>query len=183
MSPVDQSRNHVGRAATVAVVGVVVTGLVLGLATLALNHTPSTQLHLGDQTFHAGNAANIAADIARDGPVAYGDVSGRKDRPIILQHLGSNPKTRWYAFLAFPDDKDANCAWEWQKTKHLFRAKCDHHRTAPADGKGLTQYPVTVTGGNLDIDLNAEARKQATTKSSTTTSPAASTTPATTVAS
>ena len=30
--------------------------------------------------------------------------------------------------------------------------------TAPADGEGLTQFPVTVADGRLDVDLNADAR-------------------------
>ena len=51
MSPVDQSRNHVGRAATVALVGVVVLALALGLVTLALGSRNSTDLAIGDQIF------------------------------------------------------------------------------------------------------------------------------------
>ena len=177
MSPVDQSRNHVGKAATVALVSVIVMGLGLWIATVALNRKPSTSLHLGDQTFQAGNAEDQAGAIAKHGPQLYADVSGRNERPIILQHLGTNPKKGWHAFLAFPPDQDANCGWEWQPKERLFRAACDHHRTAPADGKGLPSFPVTVTDGRLSVDLNAEARKSTTT---TTTSSVPSSTPTTT---
>jgi hypothetical protein len=52
--------------------------------------------------------------------------------------------------------------------------------TAPADGKGLPQFKVTVTDGQLDVDLNADARTAAhprprrpSTTSSTTTGPPA----------
>lgn len=168
MSPVDQSRNHVGRAATVAVVGVLILGLGLWFATLALSSRKSPELHLGDQTFQAGNAKDQAGSIAKHGPLLFGDVSGRKDRDLILQHLGTNPKKGWYAFLAYPDDEPRSCTWQWKPDEQLFRAACDHHQTAPADGKGLQQFPVTVANGALSVDLNASARKTASTTTTTT---------------
>ncbi|HWJ61399.1 MAG TPA: hypothetical protein VNS19_05480 [Acidimicrobiales bacterium] len=166
MSPVDQSRNHVGRAATVALVGVVVLGIALGLVTLALGGRNSTDLNIGDQTFQAGSAEKKAELIAESGPILYADVSGRKDRDMILQHIGDDPAKGWHAFLAAPIDKARDCTWIWQPDEELFRAKCDEELTAPADGKGLPQFPVKVVDGQLDVDLNAEARAAA---SSTTT--------------
>lgn len=168
MSPVDQSRNHVGRAATVALVGVLVLGIALGLVTLALGGRNSTDLAIGDQTFQAGNAEKKAELIAKDGPVIYADVSGRKDRDMILQHLGNDPEKGWYAFLAAPIDQARDCTWEWQADEEQFRAKCDPSLTAPADGKGLPQFKVKVVDGELDIDLNAEARAAASSTTSTT---------------
>ena len=167
MSPVDQSRNHVGRAALVALVGVVVLFIGLGLATFAVRNKNSTELRLGDQTFHAGNAEKKAALIAKSGPILYADVSGRKDRDMILQHIGTNPKKGWYAFLAAPLDKARDCTWVWKPTEELFRAKCDASLTAPADGRGLPQFDVTVRDGSIDVDLNADARKQASTTTTT----------------
>lgn len=158
MSPVDQSRNHVGRAATVALVGVVVLGLALALVTLALGGRNSTDLNIGDQTFQAGNAEDKAELIAEEGPILYGDVSGRKDRDMILQHIGTDPDEGWHAFLAAPIDKSRECTWIWQPDEELFRAKCDESLTAPADGEGLPQFEVKVVDGQLDVDLNADAR-------------------------
>lgn len=158
MSPVDQSRNHVGRAAAVAFVGVFVLFFALALVTWALKDRNSTELNLGDQTFQAGSAADKAKTIAASGPLLYADVSGRKDRDVILQHLGDDPETGWHAFLAAPIDEARDCTWEWQADEDLFRAKCDRSLTAPADGAGLPQFPVKVTDGQLDIDLNADAR-------------------------
>lgn len=158
MSPVDQSRNHVGRAAAVAFVGVFVLVVGLGLTTLALRDRPSTELNLGDQTFQGGSTERLAREIAARGPIFYGDVSGRKDRDIILQHLGDDPDEGWYAFLAAPIDKARDCTWDWQPDEEQFRARCDEALTAPADGEGLPQFPVTVTDGRLDVDLNADAR-------------------------
>ena len=158
MSPVDQSRNHVGRAATVALVAIVVLGLGLWLTTVAIGDRDSPDVRLGDQTFQGGSAERLATEIADRGPILYGDVSGNKDRDIILQHLGDDPETGWYAFLAAPLDEARDCTWEWDADEELFRAACDASLTAPADGEGLTQFPVTVADGRLDVDLNADAR-------------------------
>lgn len=163
MSPVDQSRNHVGRAATVALVGVVVLGIALGLVTLALGSRNSTDLAIGDQTFKAGSAEKKAELIEESGPILYADVSGRKDRDMILQHTGDDPTKGWHAFLAAPIDKSRDCTWIWQPDEEIFRAKCDEELTAPADGEGLPQFEVTVKDGQLDVDLNADARRQAST--------------------
>ncbi len=160
MSPVDQSRGHVGRAAVVALVGVIALFIGIGVATLALKGRSSASLPLGDQTFQGGSTKRLAAEIADRGPIFYGDVSGRKDRDIILQHLGSNQNKGWYAFLAAPLDKPRSCTWQWQAKERQFRAKCDRSRTAPADGAGLSQFKVTVGGGRIDVDLNAKRPKK-----------------------
>ena len=163
MSPVDQSRNHVGRAAAVAAVGIIVMAIGLGLVTLAMGGRDSADIRLGDQTFQGGSTERLAAEIADRGPIFYGDVSGRKDRDMILQHVGDDPDEGWYAFLAAPIDKGRDCTWVWQPDEELFRAKCDPDLTAPADGAGLPQFEVTVTDGQLDVDLNADARTDTTT--------------------
>ncbi len=154
--PVARSGSHAGRALVVATVGVIVVMGGLFLASLALASRKSTDLHLGDATFQGGGAARLAAEINQRGPITYGDVSGEKDRDVILQHLGVDPNKGWYAFLAAPADKPRNCTWEWQKAKQRFRARCDHRLTAPADGAGLTRFRVTVRDGRLDVDLKAE---------------------------
>src|SRR5690606_24760944 len=135
MSPVAPSgNNHVGRAALVAAVGIAVLFIGLWFVTLAIGDRNSPDLRLGDQTFNAGNAEKLARGIAADGPRLYGDVSGRKDRDMILQHIGDDPEEGWSAFLAAPIDKARDCTWEWQPDEDLFRAKCDPNLTAPADG-------------------------------------------------
>ncbi|MGI8754923.1 MAG: hypothetical protein ACR2MB_03495 [Acidimicrobiales bacterium] len=168
MSPVDQSRGHVGRAASVALIGVFVMAVGLGGAALLLNRQPSKDLRLGDQRFEAGLTRRLAPEIADRGPIFFGDVSGRKDRDIILQHLGSKREKGWLAFLAFPPDRARSCTWQWQAKERLFRAKCDRKRTAPADGKGLPQFPVKVANGHIEVDLNADARTKAAPTTTTT---------------
>ena len=169
MSPVDQSRNHVGRAATVALVGVVVLAVALGLVTLAIGSRNSTDLAIGDQTFQAGSAEKKAELIDRSGPILYADVSGNKDRDMILQHLGDDPDKGWYAVLAAPLDQSRDCTWQWQRDDEIFLAKCDKSLTAPADGKGLPQFKVTVEDGRIDVNLNADAAVSTTAPNNTTT--------------
>lgn len=164
MSPVAKGGSHAGRALAVAIIGVGFTFAVLGLASIGLSHQNSQDVHLGDQTF-GGSTERFASAIDKRGPLLFSDVSGRKDRDLLVQHLGTNTNRGWYAFLAGVPGKPRDCTWQWQPSEHLFRAKCDHHRTAPADGAGLTRFPVTVTKGHLDIDLNAAERKASTTTS------------------
>lgn len=177
MSPVERSGHHAGRAALVALVGVIVLFGTLGLVTLALKDRNSPDLQLGDQTFKAGRAETLAEGIADTGPRLYADVSGRKDRDLILQHLGTDPATGWHAFLAAPIDKPRDCTWEWQAHEEQFRAKCDPDLTAPADGTGLPQFRVTVVDGQVDVDLNADARPTASTTSSPITAASSTTAP------
>ena len=163
MSPVEASKgHHAGRAALVSLVGVVVLFVALALVTLALGGRKSADLRIGDATFQGGKTSRLADEIADRGPIIYGDVSGRKDRDMILQHLGDDPEKGWYAFLASPIDKPRDCTWEWQAEQERFRARCDHSLTAPADGAGLPQFPVTVSDGRIDVDLNADARTSTT---------------------
>jgi hypothetical protein len=152
----------------VSTVAIAAIGLILFLAATVLSDRNSTELRLGDATFQGGDAERLAEEIADRGPILYPDVSGSNERDLILQHLGSNPNERWYAFRAQPPDKDRECTWEWQEDVQIFRAKCDVSLTAPADGKGLERYPVRVEDGKLDVDLNAADR---TTTTTTTTEP------------
>jgi len=175
VSPVDQSRNHVGRAGLVALLGVFVLVVGLGVAALAIGRRPSADLGLGDQTFQGGSTARLSAEIADRGPIFYGDVSGRKERDMVLQHLGPKANKGWYAFRAAPVDKPRSCTWQWQEKERTFRAKCDRSLTAPADGRGLPQFKVTISKGRIDVDLNARPTSTTTkskpTSASTTAAP------------
>jgi hypothetical protein len=176
MSPVEQSRGHVGRAGTVALIGVFVLFGGIGLATLAIGREPSSSLNLGDRTFQGGSTKRLAGAIDRAGPIFYGDVSGRKSRDLILQHLGNNDETGWYAFAASPPDKPRDCTWQWQTEERQFRARCDRNRTAPPNGRGLRQFKVTIGNGRIDVDLNATATTKGAGSTSTTAAPTSTTT-------
>jgi hypothetical protein len=165
--PVAPSSGHASRALLVSAVAIVVLGGALWLATVALGGRNSTDVRLGDQTFQGGSTKRLAKEIADRGPIIYSDVSGERERDMILQHLGDDPDEGWYAFLAAPAEKARDCTWAWDEKQNLFRAKCDESLTAPADGKGLKQFPVTVSSGHIDVDLNASARASTTTAATT----------------
>lgn len=169
MSPVEApSRGHVGRAGMVSVVAVILVFSGLWLIAVTLGDRNSPDLKLGDQTFRAaGDAKSMAKQIAKNGPIIYTDVSGRKDRDLILQHIGTNPKTGWFAFAAQPPNKARDCTWQWKPKENQFRASCDSALTASANGAGLVHYKVTVNG-SVNVDLNFDQRAAA---SSTTLGP------------
>src|SRR4051794_27225037 len=107
MSPVAPSSGHAGKALGIAAVAIVLIMGGLFLAAKVYSLQPSTKLKLGDDTFHAGGAERIAKAIAKGGPILYTDIAdtGGEKRDIVLQHLGGDEATGWYAFLAHPKDK------------------------------------------------------------------------------
>jgi len=153
----------------VASVGVVlVMGVAIGVAVLASRG--DVEVRLGDETFADQDASNLAEKIANDGPVLYPDAASG-DRDIVVQHLGSDEESGWIAIAARPAGVPRNCTIQWQADSETFllldehgeeSGQCDG-RSYPADGEGLPTYPVTVTGGKLDIDINAADRTDPTT--------------------
>ena len=170
MSPVARSQGHAGRALLVAGAGVVVAiGVATALAVLANRGT--VDVRLGSDTFEAGDAEDIAEEVAENGPIPYAALAGG-DRDIVLQHLGDDPEEGWLAFAARPPGVSRECTVQWDAEDEVFRLldssedvteECDG-REFPADGEGLPMYPVTVdSDGNLDVDLNAADRVTSTT--------------------
>jgi hypothetical protein len=170
VSPVQRSSGHASRALLVATVGIVVAAGGLWLASLAVSSRNSIDVHLGTPTFQGGRADRLSKEIAERGPIIYSDVSGGRTRDIILQHLGSAPERRWYAFIAQPKGKPRTCFWQWKPKEDQFRAKCDPSLVLPADGAGAERFPVKVNDGHLDIDLNFATRPSTTTAPTTTSS-------------
>jgi hypothetical protein len=121
-----------------------------GVALLA--GSGGVDVRLGDDVFRAGQVERLAGAIARDGPIAIPDASPERARDIYLQHLGETPEVGWLAFAAQAPDADRTCLLQWQPADRQFRDPCSERRY-PADGEGLTQYPTTVTEGQLSVDL------------------------------
>ena len=169
MSPVAPSSGHAGRALTISAIAIVIVMGVLYLASMAMSRQPSANLKIGDATFQGGSAKRLAKEIRSRGPILYPDVSGRARRDILLQHIGDNENKGWYSFIAQPEGKPRDCTWKWRSGSKDFVASCDKTLTAPANGKGLESFPVTVTKGRLDVDLNYAERATTTSSSSTTT--------------
>lgn len=151
MSPVARSQRHAGRALLVAGIGVAVAvGLAFTMSVLANRGTVS--VNLGDDVFDAGNAEDLAENVAEHGPVIYSDVAGGS-RDIYVQHIGEDLKSGWFAFDARPPGTSRDCTLEWQADEQRLRDPCDD-AIYPPDGEGLPQYPVLVTDdGDVEVDL------------------------------
>jgi hypothetical protein len=160
MSPVQQSKARSPRSMVLAVIGIVV-GIVLVLvvfvvAVPSLTESGKVEVKLGSDTYSPGSAESKAETIAEGGPILLGDVSGRNERDIYLQHIGDDPATGWYAFDARLPGQSRDCSLEWQADAQEFVDPCDG-TVVPADGTGLISYTVTVTeDGDLVIDLNTD---------------------------
>lgn len=137
---------------------VALAGLVAGLGLLALvlwlGSTGGVEVQLGDDTFEAGDAERIAAEITDRGPILYSDVAGGS-RDIYLNHIGKDPATGWHAFSAQQPGAERDCYLTWDSEAEQFVDPCDG-ATFPADGAGLTRYPVYLRddGSRVVVDLN-----------------------------
>ena len=167
MSPVRQSKTRSPRALVLAVAGIAV-GVVLVIALFivaipSLTESGKVEVKLGDDTYSPGTAESKAETIAEGGPLLLGDISGRNERDIYLQHLGDDPLTGWYAFDARRPGRPRNCFLRWEPGPGEFVDSCDGTVVA-ADGAGLIAYQVTVDeDGVLVIDLKADASSDTTT--------------------
>jgi hypothetical protein len=157
VSPVERRSSSATTWAVVVGVAGVVAGiaLVLFVVNLADSGSERFEIRLGDERFDAGGAEGRARSIDEGGPILFSDLAGGS-RDIILQHLGDDPETGWHAFSAQPPGAPRDCVLEWVEAAGEF-VDCEG-RTWPADGAGLTSYPVSVEDGELFVDLNAEFR-------------------------
>ena len=143
-----------GTKAVVIAIVAVVLGLGAGWLVLQLASSGNTDVRLGDDEFNAGYT-DVLARAIDDGdgqPLGFNDVSGGS-RDIYVQHLGNSQNEGWTAFeVRVPGTED--CIAEWDADTGAFRSSCDDTVTFPADGEGLTQYPVEVTADErLVVDL------------------------------
>ena len=140
------------RAILVGLVGVAAgVGLVWGMSRLA--STGEVTVQLGDDTFEAGDPAEMSRVIARDGPLLYPDLAGG-NRDIWLQHLGTSPTAGWYAFDARRPGAGRDCTLAWRAEAGVFTDPCDGTVVEP-HGEGLPAYEVRIDDGELIVDLNA----------------------------
>lgn len=141
------------KAVLIAVVAVV-AGLGMGWLVLQLASSGQADVRVGDDEFNAGYTEGLARQIADgDGqPLVFNDASGGS-RDIYVQHLGDSQNQGWSAFeVRVPGTDD--CLAVWDADTGGFRSSCDDAVTFPADGEGLTQYPVEVTADErLVVDL------------------------------
>ncbi len=126
--------------------------LITRLGSLGDNGT-EVPIQLGEPVFAAGNATELAARIADDGPLLLPDASGG-DRDIVVNHLGDSPDVGWVAFAARDLTAPRDCFVQWQADGGVFVDSCDGTEY-PADGDGLEQYGTSIDpDGNLVVNLN-----------------------------
>jgi hypothetical protein len=142
----------VGVAALLGLLAIVF--LVTRVDNLTGGSTP-TQISADVPVQSLGSAESIAEQIALTGPFLLPDPSDG-NRDVYVQHLGADADQGWFAFAARPDDAPRRCFVEWQPNDETLVDNCDG-TVFPADGTGLTQYPITLDGdGNLTLRFEAQ---------------------------
>ena len=133
------------------VLGIVVTlALALGLAVVALTVGRDRDTsNLGEDVFQVR-----ASTVRRQTPLLVNDPLGG-DRAIWITHTGDDEETGYHAFAAV----DGDCVISLDRATLLLRNECTGD-VVPATGDGLAQYPVTVDGNDLEIDVNFAERAQ-----------------------
>ena len=140
------------RAAIYSVISIAL-GVGLVFAVVSLAGSDQIEVKLGDDDFNAGNAENLAAEIAEQGPVQWAPLS--RGRIIWTNHVGDNSEEGWFAFDAQPPGASSDCVVYWDADRRLFVDTCDPTLVYSPTGDGLTQFGVWVDDGDLIVDVNA----------------------------
>lgn len=159
------TRSEVRAIAMVVIALLVLLGGVAAFLNLLANRS-DVQIRLGDDYFDAGNAVDIADEIADRGPALFSDTAGGS-RDLIINHTGDDPEAGWVAFDARLPGDARDCQLQWVPAQEHFGYSCDPAMTFPPDGAGLAQYPVNIVDGHIVIDINAAQRGSTTTTSET----------------
>lgn len=135
--------------------GVAAVGAAVGFLLLVLWFTDrgAVEIALGDDTFEAGRTDVIAEEIRENGPIQYADLIGGSQN-IILQHLGDDDSTGWYAFDLIRPGQPDECQLVWIDAAQVFRDSCDDTEI-PATGLGQPSYPVEIEDGRISIDFRS----------------------------
>ncbi|MFP5317293.1 MAG: hypothetical protein ACLGI2_03250 [Acidimicrobiia bacterium] len=135
-----------------SIVGVLITGLMLWWAVRLASKNPEiANLEAGVFSF---DAEDLADEIGDRGPFLLKDPLNR-GREVYIQHTGATPKSGWHAISAYASRSDLDCLLGWDATRKVFVDPCDR-KTFPADGEGLSRYPVEVVDGRVEVDLTAQ---------------------------
>lgn len=157
------AKSDTRRATIVGVVGVIV-GTALIVVVLFANNSgggDSTRTTPSKTRFTVGSAENLANRINQDHTPLFFNDTATGSRPIVVQHLGNDPKTGWIAF----DAATGNCTLTWHRESQDF-TDCNGKRV-PADGDDLHHYPVIVENGDVVVDLSIDATTTTTLANST----------------
>ncbi|MEX2659638.1 MAG: hypothetical protein WD232_08070 [Acidimicrobiales bacterium] len=135
----------------------VVFGIALVILVSVLASRGDVDVRLGDERFLVGRTERLAERIASDRRAfLFSDVSGRGTRDIYIHHVGETHEVGWLAYAArAPGQADRGCFLDWDVRAQELVDPCTLERF-PADGTGLTRYPVEVTDGQLYVDLRPD---------------------------
>jgi hypothetical protein len=134
-----------------AVAGVAVAGALLWVVTVLIsNRTVRPRGPFEADEVRIGHVAALADRV----PFLLPDASPARARDVWVQHLGSAEEEGWLVFAALaPGQTDRECYVRWDGSAH-FTDPCTGDQF-PANGAGLTQYPVRVDDDNrLHADLS-----------------------------
>lgn len=134
-----------------SLVALVITGLVLWWAVGVASRNPEVA-NLGPEVF-SFEADGLAEEIAERGPFLLKDPLNR-GRELYVQHVGTSPKRGWQAISAYASSSDFECLLNWSAQREEFVDPCTR-KSYPADGRGLTRYPVEVSEGRVEVDLRS----------------------------
>jgi len=144
-------RLDVKRALAVGVVGLAGAVGALVLVLQLAGSSDAIDVQLGDPDFRGIHAADLAAEIAKHGPVPFPDLVGH-DLPIWVAHHGTDPSLGWVVVSArVPNSTD--CLVQWDGGSGHFVDGCDATTGWPGDGTGLDAVSWTVVDGELRIDV------------------------------
>jgi len=137
--------------------GAAAVGAAVGFLLLVLWFTDrgAVEIALGDDTFEAGRVDIIAPEIKENGPIKYADLIGGRQN-IILQHIGLDDETGWYAFDLIRPGQPDECQLDWISDSLVFRDSCDGTEIAGTGGD-QPSYPVEIEDGRISIDFRAAA--------------------------
>ena len=140
-------------AVMVGLAGVVVALGLVGAVLLLTRTGTDVEIRLGDRDFRDMEIGRISAEIHDRGPILFGDVAdGSLD--IILQHVGDDPETGWFAFEARRAGQSRDCFFRWRPDQADFVNTCDPDDIVDATGTGVRQFEVAVVDGDVRVDIN-----------------------------
>ena len=140
-------------AVMVGLAGVVVALGLVGAVLLLTRTGTDVEIRLGDRDFRDMEIGRISAEIDDRGPILFGDVAdGSLD--IILQHIGDDPETGWFAFEARRAGQSRDCFFRWRPDQADFVNTCDPDDIVDATGTSVRQFEVAVVDGDVRVDIN-----------------------------
>ena len=133
-----------------AIAGVALAAGLLWLLTVLISNRTVTPKGPFEQTeFEVGRVSQLADSV----PFLLSDASPARSRDVYVQHLGDDEEAGWLVFSArAPGQDDRACSLRWIDEDEEFEDPCTDERY-PADGEGLTRYPVEVRDGSLYADF------------------------------